>query len=103
MDVNNIKPRQHICPLKQEPPVIGIYFDVPNSDRTLSEQVFERSDHYRWKGTPGEQREKRNVIHPMNQQFVFVHWHGIWLAPFPTNYRNYFIKIELGRRAAGGR
>ena len=51
-DVNNI-PSQHICPLKQEPPVFGVYFDVPNSDGTISEQVFETSDLYRWIGTPG--------------------------------------------------
>jgi hypothetical protein len=70
MNVNNI-PSRHICPLKQEPPVIGVYFDVPNSDGTLSEQVFERSDLYRWIGTPGTERAVRNVIHPMNQQFVF--------------------------------
>jgi hypothetical protein len=69
-DVNNI-PSQHICPLKQEPPVIGVYFDVPNSDGTISEQVFERSDLYRWIGTSGSYRAKRNVCHPINQQFVF--------------------------------
>ena len=69
-DVNNI-PSQHICPLKQEPPVIGVYFDVPNSDGTISEQVFERSDLYRWIGTSGSYRAKRNVCHPINQQFFF--------------------------------
>ena len=69
-DVNNI-PSQHICPLKQEPPVIGVYFDIPNSDGTISEQVFERSDLYRWIGTSGSYRAKRNVCHPINQQFVF--------------------------------
>ena len=29
VDVNNI-PSQHICPLKQEPPVIGVYFHILN-------------------------------------------------------------------------
>ena len=69
-DVNNI-PSQHICPLKQEPPVFGVYFDVPNSDGTISEQVFETSDLYRWIGTSGSYQAKRNVCHPINQQFVF--------------------------------
>ncbi len=52
VDIDNI-PSQHICPLKQEPPVIAVYFDIPNIDGTLSKQVFERSDLYRWIATPG--------------------------------------------------
>ena len=70
VDVDNI-PSQHICPLKQEPPVIGVYFDVPNADGTLSEQVFERSEIYRWIATPGNSRAHRNVSHPINRQFIF--------------------------------
>jgi hypothetical protein len=70
VDTNNI-PSQHICPLKQEPPVIGVYFDIPNSDGTLSEQVFERSEIYRWIATLGNSRAHRNVSHPINQQFIF--------------------------------
>ena len=70
VDTNNI-PSQHICPLKQEPPVIGVYFDIPNSDGTLSEQVFERSEIYRWIATPGNFQARRNVSHPINQQFIF--------------------------------
>jgi hypothetical protein len=70
VDIDNI-PSQHICPLKQEPPVIAIYFDIPNVDGTLSEQVFERSDLYWWIATPGSFQAKRNVCHPINQQWVF--------------------------------
>jgi hypothetical protein len=36
VDIDNI-PSQHICPLKQEPPVVAVYFDIPNVDGTLSE------------------------------------------------------------------
>ena len=70
VDSNNI-PSQHISPFKQEPPVIGVYFDIPNSDGTLSEQVFERSEIYRWIATLGNSRAHRNVSHPINQQFIF--------------------------------
>jgi hypothetical protein len=52
VDIDNI-PSQHICPLKQEPPVVDVYFDIPNVDGTLSKQVFERSDLYWWIATPG--------------------------------------------------
>ena len=41
IDTNNI-PSQHICPLKQEPPVIGVYFDIPNSDKTLSNHLSDQ-------------------------------------------------------------
>ena len=70
VDTDNI-PSQHICPLKQEPPVIGVYFDIPNADGTLSDQVFERSEIYRWIATLGNSRAHRNVSHPINQQFIF--------------------------------
>jgi hypothetical protein len=70
VDIDNI-PSQHICPLKQEPPMVAVYFDIPNVDRTLSKQVFERSDLYRWIATPGSFRAKQNVCHPINQQGFF--------------------------------
>ena len=50
VDVNDI-PSIHICSLSQEPPVVGVYFDVPNEDGGISDQVFERSYLYRWIGT----------------------------------------------------
>ncbi len=70
VDTDNIT-SQHICPLKQEPPVTGVYFDIPNADGTLSDQVFERSEIYRWIATLGNSRAHRNVSHPINQQFIF--------------------------------
>ncbi len=70
VDTNNI-PNQHICPLKQEPPVIGVYFDIPNSDGTLSEQVFEQSEIYRWISTPGNLQACRMFAIQINQQFIF--------------------------------
>jgi len=50
VDVNGI-PSIHICPLLQEPLVVGVHFDVPNEDGGISNQVFERSYLYRWIGT----------------------------------------------------
>jgi hypothetical protein len=45
-------PSQHICLLMQEPPVVGVYFDVPDRNRDTTEQVFEWSQLYRWIATP---------------------------------------------------
>jgi hypothetical protein len=70
VDINNI-PCLHICPMKQEPPMIDVYFDIPNVDGTLSNQVFERLELYRWIATPGTVRTRREVSHPINQQWVF--------------------------------
>jgi hypothetical protein len=70
VDINNI-PSLHICPLKQEPPVIGVYFDIPNVDGTLSDHVFERLELYQWIATPGTVRARQEVSHPINQQWVF--------------------------------
>jgi hypothetical protein len=69
IDVDDID-SQHICPLSREPPFQGVHFDVPDSNGRISEQVFERSDLYRWIATPGNLNACRNVIHPFNQQFV---------------------------------
>jgi hypothetical protein len=63
-------PSQHICPLTQEPPVVGVYFDVPNRNGYTTDQVFERSQLYRWIATPGNLRSRQNISHPINQQFV---------------------------------
>lgn len=69
IDVEDIDSR-HICPLSREPPFQGVHFDVPDSNGGISEQVFERSDLYRWIATPGNLNARRNVSHPFNQQFV---------------------------------
>jgi hypothetical protein len=63
-------PSQHICPLTQEPPVVGVYFDIPDINRHITDQVFKRSQLYRWIATPGNMRMHRNVSHLINQQFV---------------------------------
>jgi hypothetical protein len=63
-------PSQHICPLMQEPPVVGVYFDIPHKNGDTTNQVFERSQLYRWIATPGNLRSRRNVSHPINKQFV---------------------------------
>ena len=60
----------HICPLSREPPFHGVHFDVPDSDGHITDQVFERSQLYRWIATPGNLNACRNVCHPLNQQFV---------------------------------
>ena len=58
---------QHICPLSQEPPFHGVHFDVPDSVGHISDQVFERSQLYRWIATPGNLNSRQNVCHPLNQ------------------------------------
>ncbi len=63
-------PSQHISPLTQEPPIVGVYFNVPNRHRDTTDQVFERSQLYRWIATSGNLRSRQNVSHPINQQFV---------------------------------
>jgi hypothetical protein len=63
-------PSQHICLLTQEPPVVGVYFDVPDINGDVTDQVFEQSQLYRWIATPGNMRMRQNVSHPINQQFV---------------------------------
>ena len=73
-------PSQHICPLTQEPPVVGVYFDIPKKNGDTTDQVFERSQVYRWIATPGNLRSHQNVSHPINQQFV-LHpsaWNLVW-------------------------
>ncbi len=45
-------PSQHIRPLMQEPPVVGVYFDIPDRNGDTTKQVFERSQLYRWIVTP---------------------------------------------------
>ena len=55
VNVDNI-PSQHICPLTQEPPVVGVYFDIPDRNGDTTDQVFERSQLYRWVATPGNLR-----------------------------------------------
>ncbi len=69
VNVDNI-PSQHICPLTQEPPIVGVYFDIPDRNGDTTDQVFERSQLYRWIGTPGNLRSCRNISHPINQQFA---------------------------------
>jgi hypothetical protein len=70
-NVNDI-PCLHICPLSQEPPIVGVYFDVPNRNGGINAQVFEKSAVYRWIATAGDGlRSRQNVSHPINQQFVF--------------------------------
>ncbi len=38
IDPSNI-PSQHICPLTQEPPFVGVHFDVPDANGVITEQV----------------------------------------------------------------
>ncbi len=49
-------PSQHICPLTQEPPVVGVYFDISDIHGHITDQVFKRSQLYRWIATPGNMR-----------------------------------------------
>ena len=81
INVNDIS-SQHICPLTQEPPFQGVHFDVPDFNGRITEQVFERSQLYRWIATQGNLNARRNVSHPFNQQFVScsVAWDLVRLA-----------------------
>jgi hypothetical protein len=63
-------PSQHICPLVQEPPYVGVYFDVPAANGSISEQIFKQSALYRWIATPGTITARCNVNHPINQQSI---------------------------------
>ncbi len=65
-------PSQHICPLTQEPPIVGVYFDVPDINGHITDQVFERSQLYRWICSPGNMRMRRNVSHPINLGCIFL-------------------------------
>jgi hypothetical protein len=40
-------PSQHTCPLMQEPPIMGVYFDVRDRNGDTTNQVFEWSQLYR--------------------------------------------------------
>jgi len=60
----------HICPLSQEPPFQGVHFDIPDTSGHITEQVFEWSQLYWWIATPGNLNARRNVCHPLNQQFL---------------------------------
>jgi hypothetical protein len=73
-------PSQHICPLMQKPPVVGMYFDIPDRNGDTTDQVFERSQLYRWIATPENMRSHQNVSHPINQQFVPrpSAWNLVW-------------------------
>ena len=65
-------PSLHICSMLQEPPVVGVHFDVPSRNGGINAQVFEKSALYRWIVTMGDEpRSRQNVSHPINQQFVF--------------------------------
>jgi hypothetical protein len=64
-------PSQHICPLTQEPPFVGVHFDVVSSaNGVITEQVYKRSWLYRFITTPGTINARRNVIHPLNRASV---------------------------------
>jgi hypothetical protein len=60
----------HICPLSREPLFWGVHSDIPDTSGRITKQVFERSQLYRWIATPGNLNARRNVCHPLNQQFV---------------------------------
>ncbi len=47
-----------------------VYFDVPDRKRDTTNQIFERSQLYRWIATPGNLRSCQSASHPINQQFV---------------------------------
>ncbi len=49
---------------------MGVYFDIPDRNGDTTDQVFERSQLYRWIPTLGNLRSRQNVSHPINQQFV---------------------------------
>ncbi len=38
---------QHIFPLTQEPPIVGVYFDIPDIHGHITDQIFEWSQLYR--------------------------------------------------------
>ncbi len=59
---------------------MGVYFDIPDRNGDTTNQVFERSQLYRWIATPGNLRSRRNVSHPINQQFVPrpSAWNLVW-------------------------
>ncbi len=64
-------PSQHICSIVREPPFEAVYFDVENAGGGLLEQVFERSLLYRYISFNNEKGcASRDVMHPINQQFV---------------------------------
>ena len=64
-------PSTYLCPfLFDEPPVRGVYFDVPGDDGRLSEQIFEYSRIYRFIATLGSLSQFRKVRHPINLQTV---------------------------------
>jgi hypothetical protein len=64
-------PSQHICSIVREPPFEAVYFDVENAGGALLEQVFERSSLYRYISFNNEiGHAGRDVMHPINQQFV---------------------------------
>jgi hypothetical protein len=69
INLSNI-PSQHICPLTQEPPFVGVHFDVPDPNRVITKQVYKQSSLYQFIATPGTMNARRNVIHPLNQVFV---------------------------------
>jgi hypothetical protein len=64
------KPSQHICPLTQKPPFVGVHFDVPDANGVITEQVYKQSLLYCFIATPGTMNARRNVIHLLNQASV---------------------------------
>ncbi len=87
-------PSQHICPLMQEPPVVGVYFDVPDRNGDTTDQVFEWSQLYRWIATPGNLRSRQNVSHPINQQFVPRPSAWNLVRPITANLRHFSIERD---------
>ena len=87
-------PSHHICPLTQEPPVVGVYFDILDRNGDTTDQVFERSQLYRWIATPGDLRSRRNVSHPINQQFVPRPSAWNLVRPITANLRHFSIERD---------
>ena len=81
-------PSLHICSMLQEPPVVGVHFDVPNRNGGINAQVFEKSALYRWIVTAGDEPRSHQIsaILSTNSLF-FAHQRGTWYVQLPSIYR----------------
>ena len=87
VNVNDI-PSLHQCSLSQDPPVVGVYVDVPNRNGGINAQVFEKSALYRWIVTAGDEPRSHQIsaILSTNSLF-FAHQRGTWYVQLPSIYR----------------
>jgi hypothetical protein len=61
-------PSQHICPLTQELPFVGVHFDVPDANGVITEQVYKQSLLYWFMATLGTMNAHWNVFHPLKNR-----------------------------------